>query len=329
MKVLITGGAGFIGSHLAEHLQQRADVRILDDLRTGHRENLSGLNVEFVRGSILDRKVVRSAMEGVDYVYHLAAMVSVPESIRYPHACVKLNVIGLLNVLEAASLAEVRKLCFGSSAAVYGDNNVVPKEECMCPEPRSPYAMTKLDGEFYCRQFTERGLLETVALRFFNVFGPRQDPAAAYAAAIPIFFKSALNGKSLTIFGDGGQSRDFIYVKDVVSALEFVAQKPGLNGVFNVGSGYAVTILELARRIIELTGSSSAMEFASPRGGDIRQSVASIKALRSEGFCPAITLGDGLQRTLASHFPLGHHPSRIQAVSQGAKEQCGGPDSGP
>src|SRR5690349_10256262 len=188
MKILITGGAGFIGSHLAEHFQGQAAVRVLDDLRTGHERNLAGLEVEFVRGSILDRDILRTVMEGVDQVYHLAGMVSVAESVGNPRACVELNAIGTLNVLEAAAAAGVRKLCFSSSAAVYGDNPTVPKHEEMCPEPRSPYAVTKWDGECYCRQFAEAGKLETVALRFFNVFGPRQDPDGPYGAAVPIFF---------------------------------------------------------------------------------------------------------------------------------------------
>jgi UDP-glucose 4-epimerase len=300
MKILITGGAGFIGSHLAEHFHQRATVRILDNLRTGHRRNLEGLEVEFIHGSILDRKLLRTVMQDVDYVFHLAAMVGVPESVREPHACVELNVTGTLNVLEAAAAAGVRKLCFSSSAAVYGNNPIVPKREDMLPEPRSPYAVTKLDGEFYCRQFTGAGRLETVALRFFNVFGPRQDPAGTYGAVVPIFFQRALAGKPLTIFGDGGQTRDFIYVKDIVAALDFVTSTPGLTGVFNAGYGQQLTLRELARRILEITNSQSEIQFEPERIGDVRHSQASVERLRDKGFHPEGTLEFGLRQMLCA-----------------------------
>jgi UDP-glucose 4-epimerase len=300
MRVLITGGAGFIGSHLARHLHRHAAVRVLDDLRTGHRRNLAGLDVEFVHGSILDRVILSTVMQEVDYVYHLAAFVSVPESIREPRMCVDLNVIGVLNVLEAAATAGVRKLCFSSSAAIYGNNPIVPKREDMCPDPRSPYAVTKLDGELYCRQFSEAGRLETVALRFFNVFGPRQDPAGAYGAAVPVFFQRALAGKPLIIFGDGTQTRDFIYIKDIVAALEFAANTPGLTGVFNAGYGEQITVFDLAQRIIALTGSRSSIQFEPARAGDVHHSRASVERLQSAGFAPTGTLDVGLGEMLSA-----------------------------
>jgi UDP-glucose 4-epimerase len=301
MRVLITGGAGFIGSHLAAHFCQRgAEVRVLDDLRTGHRRNLAGLKVEFIEGSILDRTLLRRIMEGVDYVFHLAALVSVPLSVREPHLCVELNVTGLLNMLEAATEAKVKKLCFASSAAVYGDNPEGPKREDMSPAPRSPYAVTKLDGEYYCRQFAEDGRLETVALRFFNVFGPRQDPAGPYGAAIPLFFREALAGRPLTIFGDGEQTRDFIYVDDIVGALSFVAERPGLTGVFNAGYGGRITVRELAQRILALTGSRSTLQFAPERAGDVRHSWASVDRLRAAGWQPGGSFDRGLGLTLAA-----------------------------
>ena len=294
MKVLITGGAGFIGSHLVEAFQGRAAVRILDNFRSGHRRNLVGLDVEVMEGSILDRDLVARALREVDYVFHLAALVSVPESVAKPHECVAINVTGLLNVLELAAAAGVRKLCFASSAAVYGDDPVVPKREDMRPEPRSPYAVTKLDGEYYCRQFAEAGRLETAAVRFFNVFGPRQDPSGPYGAAVPIFFRDACASLPLRIFGDGGQTRDFIAVRDIASALEFVALREGLTGVFNAGYGGQTTILELAQRIIALTGSRSPIEFAPPRAGDVRHSRASIERLCAVGWSPAGSLEQGL-----------------------------------
>jgi UDP-glucose 4-epimerase len=295
MKILITGGAGFIGSHLAERFQGRAAVRVLDNFRTGHRRNLAGLNVELIEGSILDRDVVARAVGGTDYVFHLAALVSVPESVKRPHDCMAINVTGLLNVLESAAAAGVRKLCFASSAAVYGDNPVVPKREDMRPEPCSPYAVTKLDGEYYCRQFSDTGRIETVALRFFNVFGPRQDPEGPYGSVVPIFFREALAGRPLTIFGDGRQTRDFIFVKDIASALEFVALQPGLTGVFNAGYGGQITIRELAERIIVLTASRSAIQFAPERAGDVQHSRANIDLLRGAGWRPEGSLETGLK----------------------------------
>jgi UDP-glucose 4-epimerase len=301
MRVLITGGAGFIGSHLAAHLRARSEaVRVLDNLATGSRRNIAGLDVEFIEGSILDRPLVGRAMHGVDCVFHLAAFVSVPKSVGDPRACVETNVTGLLNVLEAAADAHVARLCFASSAAVYGDNPVVPKREDMAPEPGSPYAVTKLDGEFYCRQFAASGRLNSVALRFFNVFGPRQDPSGPYGAAVPIFFREALAGRPITIFGDGGQTRDFIFVQDTVGALDFVARSPGLTGAYNVGYGGPITVLGLAQRILALTGSRSAIQFAPARAGDVRHSCASVDRLRLAGWRPAGTLDQGLERTLAA-----------------------------
>lgn len=299
MKVLITGGAGFIGSHIAEALQGRAEVRILDNLRTGRRSNLDGLTVEYIQGSILDRDTVRAAVRGVDYVFHLAALVSVPESVERPHDCVALNVTGLLNVLEESAAAGVRKLCLSSSAAIYGNNPSVPKVETMLPEPRSPYAVTKLDGEYYCRQFAEAGKLETVALRFFNVFGPRQDPASAYAAAVPIFMREALAGRPIRIFGDGGQTRDFIYVKDIAAANIFAVTTPGVTGVFNVGYGGQITVLELAQKIIALAGSRSEIRHEPERAGDVRHSRAAVDKLLGTGFRPSCSLDRGLAETLA------------------------------
>lgn len=295
MRILITGGAGFIGSHLAASWQGRARVRVLDDLRTGHRRNLVGLDVEFIEGSILDRDILRTAMREVDLVFHLAAQVSVPESVQDPHTCIQINVTGLLNVLAAAEVAGVRKLVFASSAAVYGDNPVVPKREDMRPEPRSPYAVTKLDGEHYCRMWTESGRLETVALRFFNVFGPRQDPSGPYGAAVPIFFRQALAHAPITIFGDGQQTRDFIAVQDIAGALEFVATQPGLTGVFNAGYGGQITLFELAERIVALTASRSEIRFAAERAGDVRHSRADVSRLRAAGWRPTGSLEDGLR----------------------------------
>ncbi len=297
-KIVITGGAGFIGSHLAETLQHEAEVVVLDNLRTGRRRNLDGIRARLVEGSILDRDLLRETMRGARHVYHLAALISVPESVEKPRECVDINTIGTLNVLEAAAAAGAQKVFLASSAAVYGDNPAVPKTEAMLPEPRSPYAVTKLDGEYYCRQFADAGRVATVALRFFNVFGPRQDPRSAYAAAVPVFINNALAGAPLTIFGDGGQTRDFIYIKDLVAAIVHVMDSAGAGGVYNAGYGGQITILDLAREIIKLAGSSSEICHAPPRAGDVRHSRADVSALAATGFVPKHGFAAGLAQTL-------------------------------
>lgn len=298
MKVLITGGAGFIGSHVAQLWKGRAEVVVLDNLRSGYRRNLDGLGVEFIEGSITDPAAVRRAVAGVDHLYHLAALVSVPESVERPAECEEINIGGLALVLEEAARAGVRRLCLASSAAVYGDTPTVPKVESMKPEPKSPYAETKARGETLCQQYAAEGRIETVSLRFFNVFGPRQDPASAYAAAVPIFMKKALANEPLTIFGDGGQTRDFVHVTDIAAALRFAATTPGLTGVFNAGYGGQITVLELAQRIIALAGSRSPIRFAPARAGDVRHSRASVDKLLAAGFRPVSSLEAGLTETL-------------------------------
>lgn len=298
MKILVTGGSGFIGSHIVEHYQGKAEeIRVLDNLRTGYRKNLDGLNCTFIEGSVTDRDLVRKAVQGVDYIFHMAALVSVPESMAKPGECVDINVHGLLNVLEEAAAAGVKKLVFASSAAIYGDNPTVPKLETMFPEPKSPYAITKLDGEYYLNLFRAEGRLETAAIRFFNVFGPRQDPKGAYAAAVPIFIEKAVKGEDITVYGDGDQTRDFIYVKDIVGALTFAAETPGVTGVFNAGYGGQITINTLANQIIENAGTSSKVLHAPERPGDVKHSRASAEKLLAAGWKPKHTLEEGLAAT--------------------------------
>lgn len=299
MNFLITGGAGFIGSHLAEALQQAGGVRILDNQRTGYLRNLDGLNAQFINGSVLDRETVAACMHGVDCVFHLAAMVSVPESVQAPRDCQEINGVGLLNVLEAAAAAGVRKVFLASSAAVYGDNPAVPKVESMLPEPKSPYAYTKLLGEHCCRFFHEEGKVQTVCLRFFNVFGPRQDPRGAYAAAVPIFIERALRGEDIVVHGDGGQTRDFIFVKDIVAAILHVTLTPEITGVFNAGYGLTTTVRSLAEEIIRLSGSRSRIVSGPVRPGDVRHSRAAVERLAATGFKPTGSLESGLAETLA------------------------------
>ena len=297
MRVLITGGAGFIGSHLVEHFQGKAEVRVLDNLRSGYRKNIENFDVDFQLGDICDRAAVDKAMEGVDYVFHLAAMISVPESMSKIAECIQINNLGMLNVLESAAEHGVKKLCFSTSAAIYGDNPVVPKIETMFPEPKSPYAITKLDGEYYCKMFTQEGKLQTACLRYFNVFGPRQDPKSAYAAAVPIFIEKALNNEDLTIFGDGEQTRDFVFVKDVVAANAFFAQSE-FTGVHNIAYGGKITINDLASEIIRLTGSKSKIIHLPERAGDVKHSMAAVDKLKATGFVPNHTFAEALEYTI-------------------------------
>ncbi len=297
MRILITGGAGFIGSHIAQYYQRKAQVRVLDNLRAGSVRNLAGMDVEFIRGDVRDRVTVAKAMAGVDCVYHLAAMISVPESMVKPIECVDINVNGTLTVLEEAAKAGVRKLCYGSSAAVYGDNPAMPKREDMLAEPKSPYAVTKLDGEHYCGIFAAEGRLKTVSLRYFNVFGPRQDPQSAYAAAIALFANQAIHGQKLVIYGDGEQSRDFVYIADVVKANVFVMEHD-LEGVFNVATARAITINELVNRIRFMTDSQSEVEYRAARAGDIRHLLASMDKLNAAGFRCESNFAAGLAETI-------------------------------
>ncbi|MGA0133821.1 MAG: NAD-dependent epimerase/dehydratase family protein [Opitutales bacterium] len=294
MKVLVTGGAGFIGSHVVEQLQGEHEVTVLDNLRSGHLRNLEGLRHRMVKGSILDDDALAEAARGAEVVFHLAAMVSVPESVARPGECEALNVTGTARVLAAARAGGARKVVLASSAAIYGDNPTVPKTESMTPEPRSPYATSKLEGE---RLLAAETGLSTTSLRFFNVFGPRQDPASAYAAAVPIFIRKALLAEPLSVFGDGGQTRDFVYVKDVVGALLHVAARTDVTGSFNVGYGASITIDELARLVLRLTGSRSRIEHHPARPGDVRHSLASADRLRATGWSPSHTLAEGLERT--------------------------------
>lgn len=298
MRVLITGGAGFIGSHIVEHFQGKAEVRVLDNLRSGFKHNLEGFQHEFIAGSILDRDAVRRAVQGVDYIFHLAAMISVPESMAKPIECNELNTNGTLVVLEEAAQAGVKKLVLSSSAAIYGDNPVTPKLESMLPEPKSPYAITKLDGEFYCKMFSDEGRIQTACLRYFNVFGPRQDPKSQYAAAVPIFIHRALRHEPITIYGDGEQTRDFIYVKDIAAANAYFATESRATGVFNVAYGQRISVKELATTICRLTGSRSEIRYAAERPGDVKHSLATVERLRAAGFAPQGNLPDGLQATI-------------------------------
>ncbi|MBO7741387.1 MAG: NAD-dependent epimerase/dehydratase family protein [Victivallales bacterium] len=298
MRILVTGGAGFIGSHIVSLLQGRGEIRVLDNLRTGSLDNLAGTEAEFIEGDVRDADCVARAMAGTDYVFHLAGMVSVPESIDNPRECFELNTIGTANVLEAAAAAGVKKLCFSYSIAVYGDNPESPKRENMGLFPQCPYAMSKLDGESCCQVFTSYRGLPTACLRYFNVFGPRQNPASGYAAAIPAFITAALSGDDLTIYGDGLQTRDFVYVKDVAAANIHFALESDATGIFNIAGGEARTILDVARQIVESAGSPSRIRFQPPRQGDIIHSLADITKAAEAGFTPKYTFPQALAETI-------------------------------
>ena len=300
MKAVVTGGAGFIGSNLAEELakEQENEVVVVDNLSTGRRENLQNLkNLKkclFVEGSVTDLDLLRGVFKGCDYVFHQAAIPSVPRSVKDPLATNNVNTNGTLNVLVAARDCGVKKVVFASSSSVYGDTPELPKREEMTPNPLSPYAVTKLVGEYYCKVFEEVYGLKTVSLRYFNVYGPRQDPHSDYAAVVPKFVKSVSENKPPVIFGDGEQTRDFTFVKDVVRA-NLLAAKSGATGVFNIASGRRVSINELAEKIIKIQGKELEPVHSEPREGDVKHSLGDIsRAQRGFGFEPRYSLEEGL-----------------------------------
>jgi nucleoside-diphosphate-sugar epimerase len=303
---LITGGCGFIGSHIAEALVAEGHaVRVFDNLATGRLENLKGFAdlVEFVRGDIREPAALQAAMRGVEYVYHEAALVSVAISVERPEENDAINIRGTLNVLQAARAAGARRVVFASSAAVYGNNPDLPKREEMLPEPESPYALAKLAGEHYLRLFSQLYGLQTVVLRYFNVFGPRQDARSMYSGVISKFAADLQAGRTPTIFGDGGQTRDFVFVKDIAQAnlLAMRSDKVGRGEAFNVATNTKHTLLDLLTTLQRLTGRSGQPHFEPARAGDIRHSYADIsKAQRVLGYQPQFSLEAGLRALLAA-----------------------------
>jgi UDP-glucose 4-epimerase len=305
VKVLITGGAGFIGSHLARACLAAGDaVRVLDDFSTGKRGNLSDVekDVDLIEGGVEDLAGVRAAVSGCEVVYHEAAVVSVPLSVQDPLRAHAVNALGTLHVLLAARDAGVRRVVFAGTCAAYGDDPALPKTEDMAPRPLSPYAIQKLAGEHYCQRFTALYGLETVVLRYFNVFGPRQDASSSYAGVIPLFVSALVRGRAPRIFGDGLQTRDFVHVRDVVQANRMAAlAKAAAGEVLNVGRGEAVTVRALYEAIArELGAEGIRPAYAAERPGDIRHSLADAsRARRVLGWSAAIPLADGLRDTVA------------------------------
>lgn len=303
-RVLVTGGAGFIGSALVENLLSlNYEVIVLDTLETGKLENVKEFKdreFRLIKGSILNIEILRDALKGVKHVFHQAAIPSVVRSVRDPVKTDEINVAGTLNVLKASLDAGVEKVIFASSSSVYGDTPELPKKESMSCTPKSPYAVTKVIGEHYARVFYEIYGLKTVCLRYFNVYGPRQDPQSEYAAVIPRFIDFALESKDLPIFGNGKQTRDFTFIGDVVEANLLAMEKEKANGkVLNIAFGRNTAIEELAKTIIELTDSSSGIVYKEPRPGDVKDSLADI-LLAEEflGYYPKCSLKDGLEKTL-------------------------------
>jgi len=303
-KTIVTGGAGFIGSHLAEELARRGyHVIILDDISTGKIENIELLlekgTVEFIQGTVTDLSLLQKLFQGVDYAFHQAAIPSVPCSIENPQASHEVNATGTLNVLLAARDNGVKKVIYASSSSVYGDTPALPKKEEMMPAPQSPYAVGKLAGEYYCRVFQEVYGLPTVCLRYFNIYGPRQDPNSQYAAVIPRFIKIFTEKNPPIIFGDGEQTRDFTFIKDAVEA-NIQAAESNATGIFNIGRGESISINQLAGLTIKLVGNSVAPIHIEPRPGDVRHSLADISKARNFGYNPRYSLEEGLKETIRS-----------------------------
>ena len=306
---LVTGGAGFIGSHLVEALLVRGDtVRVLDELSSGHLENLSHVidRIDFIEGNIRDVATVQQATSGVDFIFHLAALVSVPKSMAEPTEAELINAVGTLNVLNAAKAADVQRLVLSSTCAVYGDDPTLPKTETMCPQPKSPYAISKLAAEHYCQIFNESFGLETVILRYFNIFGPRQDPSSAYSGVISIFVDKLSQGLAPTIFGNGQQTRDFVFVEDVVRANLLAAEAPKAAGeIYNIGTGRPTSINQLFENLRHIFNRDLKPDYRPARTGDILHSYANPSRAKTVlGWQAQVDFEKGLKR-LVETYPKG------------------------
>ena len=301
--VLVTGGAGFIGSHLVRRLlNDNYSVRVLDNLATGKLENLAPVqnDIEMINGSIADESAVSRAVRGVDFILHQAAIPSVPRSVRDPIGSNQINVDGTLLLLNAARQAGVQRMVYAASSSAYGNTPILPKVETMRSEPLSPYAVAKLAGENYCRAFTHVYGLETVALRYFNVFGPRQDPMSEYAAVIPKFILALLNNEPITIHGDGEQSRDFTYIDNTVDGNMRAMSSSNASGeMMNLACGASFTLNEMVRALEEITGRKANVQYVDKRTGDVKDSLADIdKARRLLDYEPLVSFREGLERTV-------------------------------
>ncbi len=307
---LVTGGAGFIGSNIVDELLRRGQtVRVLDNFATGREENLqdAGDRIELIRGDVRDMAAVDAAVAGCDFVLHQAALASVPRSIADPVANNEVNAQGTLNVLVAAQKHGVKRVVYASSSSVYGDSEELPKVESMTPNPRSPYAVAKLAAEYYCRVFAELHGMTTVALRYFNVFGPRQDPGSQYSAVIPIFVKALVEGKAPIIHGDGEQSRDFTYIDNVVGA-NLLACEANVGGgkVYNIACGGRFTLNQLYAALAARVGTDLRPVYGPPRAGDVKHSMAAIDRIQRElGYRVSVSFEDGIERTVRWYQDVG------------------------
>ena len=308
MKYLVTGGAGFIGSHIVQRLlEQGASVRVLDNFSTGRRENLQALarqfngdRLEVLEGDLRDAPRVEDAVRGMDVIFHHGAFVSVPQSMEEPQTCFDVNITGTSRLLDTARAAGVRRVVLASSAAVYGESEAFPLVEETLPQPQTPYAVSKRVKEMYAELFTGSFGLEVVALRYFNVYGPRQRPDSMYAAAVPIFARRLIDGQPVTVYGDGGQSRDLIHVRDVVRANLIAAEHENAPGkIFNICTGIETRLLDLLDVMYELIPDAPPPQFVAPRPGDIYRSVGSPQKARDLlGFQAEVSLVDGLKETI-------------------------------
>ena len=315
LRILVTGGAGFIGSHLTEALLRRGHrVRVLDNFSTGNRENLAFekkyTSIEVVNGDISSRAACRKAMKGIDYVFHQAALPSVQRSVEDPELTNLVNAVGTLNILIAAKDTGVRRVIYAASSSAYGDTPTLPKRENMPPNPLSPYALQKYMGEEYCRLFTQLYGLETISLRYFNIFGPKQDPASVYSAVIPKFIEAFVQGRRPTIYGDGKQSRDFTYIDNVVHANLLALSAKHLHGeVVNVACGSRITLNQLVKMLQQVFGSKLSPIYEKPREGDVKHSLADISRARQIlSYKPLVDIETGLRKTV--EYFLNQSPSR-------------------
>jgi UDP-glucose 4-epimerase len=321
LRVLVTGGAGFIGSHIVRRLVKDGhSVRVLDNLVTGFRHNLEELEgqIDFIEGDICDPDTCAEAVDGVGTIYHVAALPSVPRSMADPIGTHNTNVNGTLNLLEAARRSSVKRFVYSSSSSAYGDTPHLPKVESMEPLPRSPYAAAKLSGELYSLAYARAGLIEAVALRYFNVFGPRQDPNGPYAAVVPLMFRAVLTDAPMTIYGDGLQTRDFTFVDNVVDANILAGSQPGARvsgNVVNVGAGSRTTLLDLVGMAEDITGRQITLRHLPPRAGDVRDSQAGLDRARDVlGYRPRVTIREGLEQLWTWYAA---NPSAVIAVTPG------------
>ncbi len=305
--MLVTGGAGFIGSHLVERLvESGCEVRVLDNFVTGRRENLAAVldDIEVIEGDVVSYERVHNAIRGSQLVFHEAALPSVARSVQDPLTSTSVNVTGTLNVLLAARDEGVRRIVYASSSSIYGANPELPATAEMTPAPISPYAVAKLAGEGFCRSFSQVFGLETVCLRYFNVFGPRQDPESPYAAVIPLFIEALLDGTQPIVYGDGEQSRDFTYIENVVEATLLAADTDGVSGeIFNVACGERTSLNEVLDQLRLETGKHVGARYVEPRPGDVPHSVADIARTKKKlGYEPAVDVRAGIRRTLEDHL---------------------------